>query len=1119
MRPTKPPSSDDQTTALPDVSKRAPVHQAETMNPTPAHARATVPPEKAAKSSPASASRSWSLPEQLPATFGRYQIVRLLGQGGMGTVYLAHDTQLDRQVALKIPQFSATDGPSVMERFFREARAAATLHHANICPVHDVGEINGTQYLTMAYIEGRPLAQLIRPNMKPLTPRQAATLIRKLALALDEAHSRKVIHRDLKPSNVMLTKRGEPVIMDFGLARRGGAKDAPLTQYGSIMGTPAYMAPEQAKGNPDQMGPACDIYSLGVILYELLAGRPPFEGDAIAVLSQVLMDTPKPPSKYRPDVDRKLEAICLKAMAKRPESRYPSMHELAGVLGEYLKTTSQPPPPQTTTAARTQPTTEQPLAELLRELESPDARSIAAPDFHISKSGGRIQRSEEVDLTTTVTILRTGRSVGRNRKISPRIWIAGAAGAAALLLVGIVILVRTEYGTIQIELSDPTAKVEVKVDGDTVEITGLGQPLRLKPGAHNILVQGKDFESYSDSFTVKQGDNPVMQVKLVPRHIPPPKPPDPITPDKHDHIPVNDPGKLVTSLDDPNPPPADAKTFNGHSYKFYAEELSWRQAKRRCEAIGGHPVVIESSEENAFVASLVAQAGWLDAWIGATDEAQEGIWLSVHGRPLTYTNWHSGQPSNEEHFALMSNRTFGNNTLNWQWSDQPNESKQHQPGFVCEWDSAQRGAAPPADLNRRSAEWVRLFNGSDLAGWRAVAQGNADAAQTWSVRNGVLVCSGRPNGYLHTHRSYRNYVLRFDWRYPREGAPADELKINSGCLVHIQLPHKIWPRSVEVQGLNRDHGRIFGVDGAKGTFDFNSNSLLTARRPLGEWNTTEIVCQDGAVTSNVNGVRIGAGTADLTEGPIGFQSEGAEIHFRNIEVRESGSFAANPKPEPPAAPASLAKPAGRQLVLFDGKDLSAWMHVDRQPAKWKVGKGFFVIAGGGNLMSREQFAGDHQIHVEFWIPGRPADAKKPNQKRGNSAKEKGQDRGNSGVFVQGRYEIQILDSYGSNPPTKQDCGALYGQAAPLVNACKSPGTWQSMDITFRAPKVSAQGNILVKPRLTVVLNDQTVLDIVEIEKASPTALNPAMDKPGPLMLQDHGSPVRFRNIWVKLQGS
>jgi serine/threonine protein kinase len=281
------------------------------------------------------------LPLQLPASFGRYELTRLLGHGGMGAVYLARDTQLDRSVALKVPFFTAEDGPHVLERFFREARAAATLHHANICPIFDVGEINGIHFLTMAYIDGRSLAEVLRRGKQPISPRQAVTLVRRVALALAEAHRRQIVHRDLKPGNIMLTRDGTPIITDFGLARRCDTKDVRLTQSGTIVGTPAYMAPEQAKGKFEEMGPSCDIYSLGVILYEVLTRRLPFYGEPLELLAKLLTDEPEPPSQRCPAIDAALDAICLKALAKKPADRYATMTDFAAALGDYLKNSDQ----------------------------------------------------------------------------------------------------------------------------------------------------------------------------------------------------------------------------------------------------------------------------------------------------------------------------------------------------------------------------------------------------------------------------------------------------------------------------------------------------------------------------------------------------------------------------------------------------------------------------------------------------------------------------------------------------------------------------------------------------------------------------------------------------------
>ncbi|HEX5271577.1 MAG TPA: serine/threonine-protein kinase [Gemmataceae bacterium] len=272
--------------------------------------------------------------ESLTAEFGRYRILRTLGSGGMGSVYLAHDTQLDRDVALKVPRFGKGDGGSHVERFYREARAMATLRHPNLCGVHDVGQQDGLHFLTMDYVEGRDLADWLK-DARAADSLDAVEIVRKVALALGEAHQAGIVHRDLKPSNVMIDRRGEPIVMDFGLARRDQKGEAEITQRGAIMGSPAYMPPEQIEGDPHAVGPTADVYSLGVMFYQLLCRRLPFEGAVLAVLAQVLTEEPKRPSLHRPGIDAGLEDICLRAMARRTEARYQSMRELVAALDAW----------------------------------------------------------------------------------------------------------------------------------------------------------------------------------------------------------------------------------------------------------------------------------------------------------------------------------------------------------------------------------------------------------------------------------------------------------------------------------------------------------------------------------------------------------------------------------------------------------------------------------------------------------------------------------------------------------------------------------------------------------------------------------------------------------------
>lgn len=273
------------------------------------------------------------IPAASPATtFGRYELRRLLGQGGMGEVHLAFDTMLQRVVALKIPKFT-DDNPQHRERFLREARAAALLSHPNICPVHDVGEVEQRPYLTMTFVDGPSLSQRLRQD-GPLAPEEAARIVRAVALAMQHAHGHGIVHRDLKPGNILLNSQGEPVVMDFGLAFRFDTETSErLTEKGLVVGTPSYMPPEQINGQT--LGPASDVYSLGVVLYELLTGKVPFDGPLGKLISQIESAPPPPPTGLRPDIPAGLEAICLKALAKRPGERFVDMSELAAALEDY----------------------------------------------------------------------------------------------------------------------------------------------------------------------------------------------------------------------------------------------------------------------------------------------------------------------------------------------------------------------------------------------------------------------------------------------------------------------------------------------------------------------------------------------------------------------------------------------------------------------------------------------------------------------------------------------------------------------------------------------------------------------------------------------------------------
>lgn len=372
--------------------------------------------------------------DKIPRVFGRYRIEETVGKGGMGAVFRAFDSQLDRHVALKIP-FLGDDDEETRQRFYREARAAATLQHAYICPVFDVGEFQGIPYLTMAFIEGRALNQAILQG-QAFTYGQIALLIRKIALGMQEAHSRGVVHRDLKPANIILRPNGDPVIMDFGLARRDDDKKSHgLTQEGDILGTLDYMSPEQAEGNHNGVGPATDIYALGTIMYELLCGTRPFNGNTASMLVQILTKEPRKPSEIRPGVPPKLEEICLKAMAKKPENRFPTMLAFATALAEYLRGITQgssvvsPNPAATasnstaTVPQRTPPAA--PLAETQRPTVTQVAPKKPSESGAIRTASGSTARSSH----------RKGPRSGKRRKAKDSSLSLVLAAALALVLV------------------------------------------------------------------------------------------------------------------------------------------------------------------------------------------------------------------------------------------------------------------------------------------------------------------------------------------------------------------------------------------------------------------------------------------------------------------------------------------------------------------------------------------------------------------------------------------------------------------------------------------------------------------------------------------------------------
>lgn len=424
----------------------------------------------------------------LPTQFGRYRIEKLLGNGTMGAVYLAHDVQLDRPVALKVARISTAGSAKLIKRMETEAKAAAKIDHPLVCKVYDFGEIDGIRFIALQYIEGEDLKSYFIRVGRKREPAEALRLVLQMSRALAAAHDKGVIHRDLKPENVMLNQSGEPVIMDFGLARRlTGATNAGLTQ-GMILGTAAYMSPEQAIGKAEGIDHRSDLYAIGVMFFEMLTGEWPFTGTAIEVMGRKVVQEAPSVLSLNPHIPAQLAAICDRLTAKKKEDRFANGAALVAALEAIDLQASVPLEMEVEFASFEPPA---PPSWL-----KPAKPSPVSPQF--PGSNGRLK--------PVVTWWRS----------QPLAMRATLIGCGAILVVILAFsFVPMSPGIVQIDIDNPT--LSVRFGGNLITTDTDGQQVRMHSGTDStleILQHGKVISSVTTKLAVAKGERQRLRVSL-----------------------------------------------------------------------------------------------------------------------------------------------------------------------------------------------------------------------------------------------------------------------------------------------------------------------------------------------------------------------------------------------------------------------------------------------------------------------------------------------------------------------------------------------------------------------------------------------------------------------------
>jgi serine/threonine protein kinase/WD40 repeat protein len=903
----------------------------------------------------------------LPVDFGRYRIIKELGSGAMGKVYLAHDEQLDRQVALKTPFFSGSDSANTATRFYREARAAAKLQHRNICPIYDVGEIEGRLFISMAFVKGRCMSDYIKSD-KPPPQRTSAILVQRLAVALSEAHKHNVIHRDLKPANIMIDLKKEPIVMDFGLARQTDAESR-LTQAGTAVGTPAYMSPEQIRGELDEVGPAADIYALGVILYELLTGRLPFQGPISKVVYGIVHEEPAAPSTIRQDIDSELEAICAKMMAKNSAERFQSMDQVARALKAYVKGEVQ---------------TQKSELSSSRDSNSPSTNSsnsvtetgalnaFFAAHAGATASGTHIESSRPVASTEksqpAKLSIRPSTSRG-NRRVGRRLIIASGFAGGILGLLGVVIY----FNGGKIELDDDSdTVVKVTEQGDLL-ITPSQSRQNQPPNNSNqemaweqlidpTLSNWVRFPSrlpIGNDWLVSNGNLRMARASSG----------DICTRDVYGDFELQFEWKLGKNGNSGViyrvAPGSQVSWQAGPEYQLFDEfnaSGSLKQEQRTGAIYGVFPP--ENAVPNPVgqwnQSRIIARGPHIEHWLNGSKvtEAEIGSrdWdaaLRRYGRLDEFPNF---AKSDSGYIVLQSHRseiTYRNIRLREIDSERQSldENLPPQPEL-----KAGMGTMTPSGFDT-DVGFVPLFQSDSLDGWSGLFD-------RWRLGNGELIGSApegvklKSNTVLCSDKNYRDFELRFDAILDgasRKDGPNSGIQFRSTLL--DRTDYKVGGPQLDIGG--QFWGGLWG-ENTNGLIFQPDSALIDRIVDANNWNSYRLRVEGARVTIHINDTLIVSREIPgmPEEGLIGFQLHRGKVmsvRFRNVRIKELPSDRGDLQIGV-AEPSSLAGDTGPSTVE-NVNLLNEWEHGGQNSPDWHLA---CVSPGGRRIAFR---IGDRPLQI------------------------------------------------------------------------------------------------------------------------------------------------------------